>query len=358
MNCQSASKMSIQQFILLKAIWPVRGLPSALFQSEWAKWMEPSQTKQARQTLQQWSTFQEYLKSFDSAPSQLINQPFPELGIFSLVRYYQIASQHVETNASSSSKLNFSPMMTRSRAKRLQARLDEVPSTPTPVRNTDDLVSDVLGPTTPDTESSLPDLSALHLAPISPDTGEYTDLKAAEDEQIVNTALLLYLNALSVHQKLQYEWSISRRAFCLATQSKGGAQKVYEARVDGYLRSRDTKKVLGIVEVKPYARYSRKDGEEVKMQETAQMAAWISEDPPTLGANEETTRLLISQDRDEVYLIFATFNGDYVKYVQGTTSNAQHMIMREYGPFAIHDRSHMEALGILMHTFSMSPSFR
>ena len=56
--------------------------------------------------------------------------------------------------------------------------------------------------------------------------------------------------------------------------------------------------------------------------------------------------MLISQDRHEAYLTFATFDDEYVRYVTG---NAEAKVdtflrMRQFGPFVISNVEHMRCL--------------
>ncbi|KAF9775865.1 hypothetical protein IL306_006007, partial [Fusarium sp. DS 682] len=111
----------------------------------------------------------------------------------------------------------------------------------------------------------------------SPLSGEIAkQYQSIEDKQIVNTALILFLNALTLRcDSVNGAWTLYRKPFVV----KALAEKVYEARVDGLLQVKgDT---CAIVEVKPYIRYgSEKILDKIRMQETAQMAAWIAQDPP------------------------------------------------------------------------------
>ncbi|KAH9884034.1 hypothetical protein F4778DRAFT_800536 [Xylariomycetidae sp. FL2044] len=114
------------------------------------------------------------------------------------------------------------------------------------------------------------------LDPVSPaNLLDAAYLEVVSDEQIVNTALILYLNAISIHcEKVKADWTLHRKRFIVESNDA----KVYEARVDGYLRSRDND-VKAIVEVKPCIRSENEVA--IRMQETAQMAAWICSNPPT-----------------------------------------------------------------------------
>jgi len=55
-------------------------------------------------------------------------------------------------------------------------------------------------------------------------------------------------------------------------------KKIFEARVDGVLRTHQGLEIKAIAEVKPYLR--RQGRYEIRMQEAAQMAAWICTNPP------------------------------------------------------------------------------
>ncbi|KAI2626288.1 hypothetical protein GGS21DRAFT_530900 [Xylaria nigripes] len=101
--------------------------------------------------------------------------------------------------------------------------------------------------------------------------------QSTNDEQIVNTALILLLNALSMLcGDITADWTLERYRLILGN----GTKTIYEARVDSFLRSR-TGTMKAIVEVKPCIR-SRKLAE-IVMQETAQMAAWICSFPPKVS---------------------------------------------------------------------------
>lgn len=100
------------------------------------------------------------------------------------------------------------------------------------------------------------------------------------DEQIVNTALFSFAQAVILHcPEIKADWSL-HRAPLVFTDKRG--RKVYEARVDGVLRLAKNNRILAIMEVKPFARMvgTGTVGRDIVMQEGAQIVAWISEDPP------------------------------------------------------------------------------
>jgi hypothetical protein len=73
----------------------------------------------------------------------------------------------------------------------------------------------------------------------------------ANDEQIVNVALVLLLNAATMHFVPNADWTFHRRAFQIGNKKSG---KGFEARVDGFLRRLSDDKVMAILEVKPCVR--------------------------------------------------------------------------------------------------------
>jgi hypothetical protein len=206
--------------------------------------------------------------------------------VFSLVHYYQEETVRVTDSADyHREKVLFTPVAQRTRAARLAAR-DSRPHTPTPTaRGESSLLDDVTqGIETLDLGSQTPALSSASqasvgvpesLSPTSPISAKVAKLfQSFNDEQIVNTALILFLNALSMRcDEVTAHWTLQRQSFTVGI----GNETVYEARVDGFLRS-PTGDVKAIIEVKPCVRSQK--SMEIRMQETAQMAAWICSHPP------------------------------------------------------------------------------
>ncbi|KAJ5725321.1 uncharacterized protein N7483_006678 [Penicillium malachiteum] len=92
-----------------------------------------------------------------------------------------------------------------------------------------------------------------------------------KDEQIVNTALLLFLNALTIHfREITSTWTLHRKAFIAKFK-----QAEYEARTDGYLHDYSGNPKI-LLEVKPVKRKEKQTF--IQMQEGAQMVAWIASD--------------------------------------------------------------------------------
>lgn len=92
----------------------------------------------------------------------------------------------------------------------------------------------------------------------------------AADEQIVNMALLLFLNSVTMFQPIiqtsSSEWTVKRLNLQFGT---------WRAITDGFLQMGS--RVNSILEVKPYLR--RRQQASIQRQESAQMAAWILQCP-------------------------------------------------------------------------------
>ena len=188
-------------------------------------------------------------------------------------------------------KLDFSSIRTRSQtsASRAQERDDPVTPTNSPKNARAHKVSSLADEAdfdfkglSIDDDDEVP--NQLYISPFTPLTGELSHaFKSISDEQIINMALLLYLQALLIHfYGIGADWTPERRALIVR---KNDGQKVYEARVDGFLRyQRDEKTpIMAIVEVKPSTRDPEIGVNPTRMQESAQMAAWICQHPPTLS---------------------------------------------------------------------------
>lgn len=287
---KSASAIEFEQFLLLRVIYYSTEHPDQVYHAQHrATWLRSDAFDAAAASLKARQEWKLYLNSILPVQQQQTTQAgLSSLGLFALVRYYQLATEkeHEEQNDLSQPKIDFSPVAGRTRSR--QAASDwpsGPPETPTRSPRGEQGELEVLlqelgldSPSESSPEPSTPEIpETLSPAnPSDPDWIEAAEFKAANDEQIVNTALLLYLNALSIAcSQVQGDWTLHRRQFVL----KSNGKKVYEARVDGYLCSRDNE-VKAIVEVKPFARF--RNTRRIKMQEAAQMAAWIGVDPPDI----------------------------------------------------------------------------
>lgn len=183
-----------------------------------------------------------------------------------------------------------------------------------------------------------------------------------KDEQIVNTALIVFFNALTTHFDFYSNWTLHRKPFIATFEN---AQ--FEARTDGYLDSPGGK-TRAIIEVKPVLRSRHRLP--IQMQESAQMVAWIRSDDD-LSQRTNTTyaflapwvnyehywhnnrRFIISQDRHEVFVTVAEYNQNYLEYLRNTEpsspeDSSSFLTMNQYGPWNISSKSSVKEIGTIL----------
>lgn len=275
MNLDSASKFKLDQYLMLRVIW-IRKANSDFDLAKFglAEWVE-----KASKELEVYSSWKSYRASFKKN-GESKDPKLPE-GSFALARFNQKQVSRVPENAPFASDVDASPIAnrTRGRQRTLNERLGQMaletptkapknpPKTPrTPPSN---IYSDVdldrlmieEDEDTPEAPDSLGPLELLDQ--VFPKT---------KDEQIVNTALLDFLNAFIVHRDSLVQWTLYRKPFTAEfTKAK------VEARTDGCLEEVHSQNVHAIIEVKPVIR--PKAPLRIPMQEAAQMVAWIKTDP-------------------------------------------------------------------------------
>ncbi|KAM3453706.1 hypothetical protein MY3296_003549 [Beauveria thailandica] len=156
------------------------------------------------------------------------------------------------------------------------------------------------------------------------------------DEMYSNVALLLFLQAATM-EAITYlgavNWLPTRLALKLMAAESADSESskqvhLMNALVDGYLCRRTSeddfsKAPLAICEAKPFVR--SKNRAKTLRQETAEMASWIAQHGEGgEGLLQSSTsgrkrRLLLSQDRHEVYIIIGEYGGAYEEYITGQT---------------------------------------
>ena len=232
----SASKIALKQYYSLRVLWKVnqKNLPNAEF-LDFSK--DDPIYRTASDYLKQSQSWQNYLANVSSGPLPFSADRIRDIGAFSNVLYYKLHVEPVHSPKSLPGGL----------AMNNSSYLD-------PDYSFDDtFVSDnSFAPPNPQ--------SPITTATVAP----------SEDEQIVNIALILWLQTLVMfHPQIQLErlkWSVKRLKFDFGE---------WEARTDGCLRKDG--EVKAIVEVKPYARKDYRDV--IQKQESAQMASWIRKSP-------------------------------------------------------------------------------
>jgi hypothetical protein len=271
----SASNIQQPQFLLLRALWDIK-MQAEL---EIRNWLEEEYIKDAVSLLDGCSDWKRYLESF-SQHIELEQRPFPNLGAFTLVKYSQLEVEAAEEKSSSASVL-VSPRKTRSMTLAEKLRNITPSKNPTNRRkfyNAEHEDSD-------DDEDWPQKAAASHnMSPWSAaKKGEQKVLyPPTEDEQIVNTALLNFLTAVTIaHPSACLRWCLARKTLQFDCKNENHGAITYQARTDGYLRGPNHSTAYAIIEVKPFV---RDNTPHTRWQETAQMAAWISKDPSPQGA--------------------------------------------------------------------------
>ncbi|OXV05752.1 hypothetical protein Egran_06480 [Elaphomyces granulatus] len=93
----------------------------------------------------------------------------------------------------------------------------------------------------------------------------------------------------------------------------------------------------------------RRESPAVDMQEVAQIVAWIKEYP-----NRTVQRILLSQDRDEIYISFAEYDNNWETYLcSGKVANAGFMVVNRFGPWRIGNVSKMRHFAEIILAFSL-----
>lgn len=272
----SASKIGDQQFLVLRAIWPeIKNKKSGLLRS--GNLVSPQIIKDAAELLLKVDGWLKYLDLLGQKVDSLLSSGFKGLGAFTLVLKNQLVIEDIDVNnASFTWKIDYTPILKRLRPLQHRTHPQDSPT---------ELTKRFQGLhlTTPKTslvdefdefDTEVKD----EIVVSSPEWSEGVNSARAIDEQIVNAALYLFLDAITLHQpNLKVEWSLYRQPFILTDKD---GNKVFEARVDGVLKIHGGgKEVLAIIEVKPFRRINSKPARLGKMQETAQMAAWINNYP-------------------------------------------------------------------------------
>ena len=315
----SASKMDLSQFLFLRVLWKIR-LPANQL---WADLTNGSlsiangalsKAKNFLENLASWNKYLSQIRTKPSASFPASHNPLTNAldaaaveSTFALVLLYQRKSFGMDEAPPPGEDLN-KVVMGKSPVR--QPSIFQDPQTPTPSRPSnpssinlrDEFASGDEGmeldnvqenkevslaksiETMNHTETPQTTVSQRfgESSPRSPLSGpKAKDYKAVEDEQIVNSALILFLQSLSLHYpSVPGEWSLYRQAFTLTDPSNSDS-KVYEARVDGVFRDATSGLPKMIVEVKPYLRRSTLGVyDKIRIQEGAQIAAWVGTHPP------------------------------------------------------------------------------
>ncbi|PLB52252.1 hypothetical protein P170DRAFT_472159 [Aspergillus steynii IBT 23096] len=168
----------------------------------------------------------------------------------------------------------------------------------------------------------------------------HKDFAPTKDEQIVNESLVMLLSALALNTPgIPCLWNSTRIGFRVDFETAS-----MEARTDGYLGLRggsNEEETFAILEAKSRVRTRKADEHSIYFQESAELVCWIKHDQkesrkyglPALKTGYHS-RLLIAQDRHEIYVVIATYDDTYIQYLNGEeVPSSCFMTMQEYGPF-------------------------
>ena len=265
----SASKISRTQFLTLRVIVPPS--KSISYSADYFQryLCGPQAYQAATDYLDENKEWQDYLKEVSRQQN-----PTESIGLYSLTWHQQhaiftpiaVKNTGLLNFNSASPKIMIPPTPPVAHRTRARANIAQILATePTSIKPQqhieDDRLStypkDIPSPATPESPA-LPHFSV-----------------KAEDEQIVNTALILLLISITKYhpqiKRTGLEWTLKRKVF------KFGPS---EARTDGFLCDAQGK-TRAILEVKPFVR--RTDFRSIQMQEAAQLAAWNYSENPEWG---------------------------------------------------------------------------
>lgn len=148
----------------------------------------------------------------------------------------------------------------------------------------------------------------------------------------------------------------------------------YIAKTDGHLQSK-RRQTFSLIEVKPR---KRAGDVAIRVQESAQIAAWISHnevkshDPETncryllllrscAGCRLTSCSIfLLSQDKDEIYVTFPYFTKAYGKDDKKVADLQERdfLCMREYGPFRLRSKEDVRNIASFLHAYTHHVSKR
>lgn len=262
----SGSKIGYDQFLLLRVLW--KPGTSEIRIPEVNKFLP-----KANELLANYVSWKTYCDSFSTPRA-------PE-GSFAVARHYQKMAANSDENTRPNTFVT--PIAKRTRHK-LRENIPDISKLQLVTPRTPEMKA-VKPPQTPDVSSSIDDDDDDDVVPESeegssldepitpaghvPDDLQSLMFPPTKDEQIVNTALVTFLNALTIHFDVSEtcNWTAHRKGFTADFEEAS-----FQARVDGYLDD-GQENVYAIIEVKPVVRH--KKNIPIQMQESAQMVGWI-----------------------------------------------------------------------------------
>lgn len=244
---KSASKIHEGQFLLLRVLWEFGEAEI----SDFRKLVSASKYESACKFLDSLPSWASYVEDIRNQTSDA-EAAFPDLSTFTLVRDHQLEAAQISVEADTSN-VGFSPIASRTRGKaRTQQGIQDSPLFGKgKEKDVEDFELSLENLNIGSPEESSPS-TVFGVSPINSEAAAIL-YPAIRDEQIVNTALLLFLRAVSIHKLRNPCWTLHRRIF--KVQFPKGK---LEARTDGFLDLNvDGDSIAkAIIEVKPFVRAS------------------------------------------------------------------------------------------------------
>ncbi|ERF73709.1 hypothetical protein EPUS_00963 [Endocarpon pusillum Z07020] len=333
LQADSASEIRLPQFLVLRTIWPDH--TSVLMDYLVKLGFQQTDYERRKATMREnkaWKAYIDFLeenfKHRQSKPYRS-SSSFPgDLGIFGIALGNQLKIYEEKVSAGRTSVKEGFAADSKSRQLRPRAPLLMMPATPE--RSSGSVKMDFETPGTPSQPVPLP----------------------AEDEAIVNFALIAFLQAIwrldPAHDTC---WTPHRKAFkfvpTLQNDVKG---KGFTAVTDGHLEyspSELRNKPAAILEVKAAHRERQNQGRHrIYMQESAQMALWIAAEPDSHWRAPLRSTVDGNADRDEIFITLAENKNQYLDYLHGKPATDEAFLrMWLFGPYRIKSADHMENFG-------------
>ncbi|KAJ0420986.1 hypothetical protein BJY00DRAFT_312651 [Aspergillus carlsbadensis] len=175
----------------------------------------------------------------------------------------------------------------------------------------------------------------------------------ADDEQSVNTAMILLLKELSVLVRpRKVDWTIDRVRF-----KPQFAQTDFTTCTDGAMILCHDNSIIAIVKAKRGLRV--KNQRDIRMQEAAKLVGWLLDKRAAAFPGLKGHALIISQDRHQLFLTFVPIKDDYIEYLtnpRAPMTSAPHIALQPYGPFNTFLEEHMREFAALIVSLTLMAS--
>ena len=255
-----------------------------VFVRERRNWVSDKYFNQAKEILNSdislTSGWANYLKLISSK----LNYPLPTLGTFALVIHYQLMVESIPEKRDEWQPSFFSPPSKHTRSKdtfqlgqiqreaqqQRKKESEQTPSKAGAVRATDGVAfankfAGLISSSSLVTPSVEESARLPYMSPMTPaGLHSFEFFPSTKDEQIVNTALVTFLDAITIHHReIKARWTFERKEFkCMNDQGAG-----YKAKVDGFLYNPKDELPMIILEVKPCIRGTGRKANSIRMQE-------------------------------------------------------------------------------------------